>query len=171
MATLIIYYSRTGTTRVLVDTLATDLSADVEELRCNRRWTGRWGFVRACFESWRGSLPEIESLRHLVAHYDTVVIAGPIWVSNPSTPLRSFLQSQRALLPRVAFLLTHGGSGAERSLREMERISGQVPIAALVLKESDVKQKSYRARLSAFALKLRLPALTRREAPASATHV
>jgi len=116
-------------------------------------------------------LPEIESLRHLVAHYDTVVIAGPIWVSNPSTPLRSFLQSQRALLPRVAFLLTHGGSGAERSLREMERISGQVPIAALVLKESDVKQKSYRARLSAFALKLRLPALTRREAPASAAHV
>jgi len=43
-----------------------------------------------------------------------------------------------------------------------------VPIAALVLKESDVKQNLYSASLSAFAKKLRFPERIGHQAPARA---
>ena len=154
MKALVVYYSLSGNTRTVATALAGDLAADIEELRCNQYSPGFWGYLRACYDSWKGNLPPIEVLAHAPSHYDLVTIAGPIWMFHPATPVRAYLKLERSQLPRVAFVLTHGGSAGERSLREMEEIAGKAPLATLVVREMDVKAQRFASALSSFEAKL-----------------
>lgn len=154
MKALVVYYSLSGNTRLIATALARELGADIEEIGCSRYSPGLWGFVRAGYDSWKGNLPPIEPLRHSPSQYQLVVIAGPIWAFHPATPIRTFLQQQRTGLPPVAFLLTHGGSAGERSLREMEEIVERSPVAGLVVTEGDIKAQRFAQTLTSFAVKL-----------------
>ena len=124
MKKLVVYYSLSGNTRTLATVLARDLAADTEELHCPRYASGVWGYMRAGYDSWKGNLPPIEKLP---LQYELVVVAGPIWAFHPATPVRNFLKQERSRLPRVAFLLTHGGSAGERS--DARRLSGRALLA------------------------------------------
>jgi len=108
MRTLVVYYSLTGNARTVATELANGLAADLEELRCSRYVQNIWGFMRAGYDNWKGRLPSIEPLQHSAARYEQVVIAGPIWRSMPQ-PIRAYLAQEHDRLPRVAFLLAHGG--------------------------------------------------------------
>lgn len=155
MRTLVVYYSLTGNTRTVATALASDLAADLEELRCSRYEQGIWGFMRAGYDNWKGRLPSMVPLQHSPAGYEQVVVAGPIWAFHAAAPIRAYLTQERDRLPRVAFLLTHGGSAAARSLSEMQNIVGHSPVAHLVLKEADIKGCRFGASLSEFAGRLR----------------
>ena len=157
MKSLVVYYSLSGTTRKVATVLAQHLDAEIEEMRCRRYSPGIWGNIRAGYDSLTGNLPLIEPLLHSLPQFELVVIAGPIWASHPATPVRSFLKQERARLPRVAFVLTHGGGWGERSLHEMEKIAGRAPIAALAVREQDVKEQRFASALSSFEAKLRMP--------------
>jgi flavodoxin len=157
MKGLVVYYSLSGNTRSVATALARDLAADTEELRCPRYASGVWGYMRAGFDSWKGNLPAIEKLSHTPLQYELVVVAGPIWAFHPATPIRTFLKQERTRLPRVAFLLTHGGSAGERSLREMEKIAGQAPVANLIVRQQDVKGRTFASSLASFEAKLQEP--------------
>ena len=78
MTVLVVYYSLYGNTCKVALALARDLGADVEELHCGRYSIGMHGFMRAGYDSWRGTLPVIEPLTHRPSEYELVVIAGPI---------------------------------------------------------------------------------------------
>jgi hypothetical protein len=154
MKTLVIYYSLSGTTRTVATRLAQDLGGDIEEINCKRYAPGFWGYLRAAYDSGRGNLPPIGPLAHSVSKYELVVIAAPIWAFRPATPARTLLKDERERLPRVAFVLTHGGSAAQRSLDELQALLGRAPAATLVVREHDVKQGKIAAALSAFEAQL-----------------
>jgi len=154
MKSLVVYYSRSGITRTVATMLAKDLAADIEEMRCSRYSLGGRSYWRAVYDSLTGALPPIEPLVHAPSQYELVVIAGPIWASHPATPVRAFLKQECSRLPRVAFVLTHGGGWGERSLREMEQIAGRAPVATLVVREPDVKGQRFATALSSFEAKL-----------------
>lgn len=156
MHALIVYYSRSGTSRAVATELAKELGADIEEIRCARYSPGFRGYLRAAGDSWRGKLPSIEPLTQVPSRYDLVVVGGPVWAFHPATPLRAYLRQQASRLPRVAFFLTHGGSAAQQSLGEMAQLAGQAPIATLVVREADVRQGKFSAAVSSFAATLRV---------------
>jgi flavodoxin len=155
MKALVVYYSLSGTTRTLATALAKELGADIEEIRCGRYSPSFWGFLRAGYDSWRGELPAIEPLSHAPSRYELVAIGGPIWAWHPATPVRTYLRQEGSRLPAAAFFLTHGGSAAERCLREMEALSGAAPKATLVVREIDVKRGNFAPAVSSFASALR----------------
>jgi hypothetical protein len=74
---------------------------------------------------------------------------------HPATPVRAYLKLEHSRLPRTAFVLTHGGSAGERSLREMEQIAGKAPLATLVVREMDVRAQRFASALSSFEAQLR----------------
>jgi menaquinone-dependent protoporphyrinogen IX oxidase len=155
MKTLVVYYSWSGNTRLVATALAKNLNADVEELRCDRYRPGARGYIRAASDSWWGKLPLIEPLTHVVSQYELVVIAGPIWAWHPAPPIRTFLQQERSELPRVAFLLTHGGAAGEKSLREMAAMVDRPPVSAITITEGDIKARTFANALNVFAASLR----------------
>jgi flavodoxin len=151
MTTLVVYYSLSGNTRTVATALAQRLGADIEEIRCSRYTRSFSGFLRACYDSWRGYLPQLEPLQDAPSRYDLVVVGGPIWAWHPAPPVRAFLRQEASRIPAMAFLLTHGGAAAQQSLREMEQLAGQAPTATLVVREVDIKNGGFEAALSSFA--------------------
>jgi hypothetical protein len=155
MNALVVYYSLSGTTRAVATALAQEIAADIEEIRCSRYTASVLGYLKASYDSWSGNLPSIEPPVRASSGYELVVVGGPIWTFHPATPVRTYLRQEAARLPNTAFVLTHGGAGSERPLREMEQMAGKAPRATLVVREMDVRSGEYRTSVSSFASALR----------------
>ncbi len=109
LRTLVVYYSRTGTTATIARALANRLDAEAREISCNKYAGGLFRYLLAGYDSVRGNLPEIELTECAAEQYDLVLIGTPIWTSHPALPVRTFLNRKPELPARVAVFLTHGG--------------------------------------------------------------
>ena len=135
MRTLVVYYSRSGTTRELAKAIAQALGADVEEIADPTPRAGVLGFMVSGFQSVTKREAPIRPRVKDPRDYDLVVLGTPVWASNMSSPMRAYLGAARGRLPRVAFFCTMGGRGDERAFLEMEKLAGARPVAVLALRE------------------------------------
>ncbi|MGP1395146.1 MAG: flavodoxin family protein [Inquilinaceae bacterium] len=155
MKTLIVFYSRTGTTAKVARGLADALGAEIAEIGCRRYRPGGLRYLRAGHDSLRGRLPPIEVRADRLSDYDLVILGAPIWTSYPAVPLRAFLDRTRDLPAHVALFLTHGGHSEPRKAVDM--VAALVPTdleATLLLRQEDVDQNRHLERLDRFAEKL-----------------
>ncbi|WP_315741446.1 MULTISPECIES: flavodoxin family protein [unclassified Bradyrhizobium] len=155
MRTLVVFYSLSGTTRAVAQVIAKALSADVEDISCARYQRSFGSYLRASYDSWSNSLPQIGRLQHAPSDYDLVVVGSPIWAWRPATPIRAYLQAQAGKLNNVAFFLTHGGSPPGRSFREMKDLAGAAPKATVAIRQIDVANSNFGPAVSRFAASLR----------------
>ena len=84
-----------------------------------------------------------------------VIVGGPVWVSAPSSPVRSWLRAHRDELHAVAFFLTHGGTARDKVLATMEKVCGRAPLAVLSVRERERGTPEAAAMISAFAAEIR----------------
>ena len=106
--TLILYYSRTGNTKLISETIAKGLGADIIEIKeVGTDRAGTWGFITAgiaAFLDQHGPItPEVINLNG----YKNIIIASPIWSWNLATPIHSLLlknhfKNQKIVLVTVA---------------------------------------------------------------------
>jgi flavodoxin len=148
---LVVHFSRTGRTRVVAEAVARALAADSEQVRDRVDREGVLGFVRSAVEALSGVSCEIRVPVLDPSTYDLVVVGTPIWAASASTPVRTYLWLERDRLRRVAFFVTHGGSGSARALRQLRELAGQPPAATLVLRDADVASGAYRKAVERFA--------------------
>ena len=148
---LVAYYSRSGHTRTLARAIATALHADVEEIRDRTDRSGILGYLRSGLEAWGGVLAGIEPPRRDPARYDVVIVGTPVWNMSLSSPVRTYLWSVRARLPRVAFVVTLGGAGEARTLAQMQAAAHRAPIAAIAVRERALARGAPRAEVARFA--------------------
>ena len=147
----IVYYSRTGTTQMVAQDLARRLSADVYAIQDVRSRHGAFGFLRALFDTLHRREVRIVAPDIALGRYRTVLIATPVWASNVSAPIRTWLKRRAAALPDVAFVCTYGGSGAQSVLKDLAKLTGKAPVAELALRETEVRLKTCHAKLDDFA--------------------
>ena len=141
---MIVYYSRTGTTRKLAEALAGRLNADVVEIRCDRYKGGIFRYLRAGYDSVKGNLPPIKMPETDLTAYDLVLLGAPIWTSYPALPLRAFLAAKPDLPGRVGMFLTSGGhSPQEKAVAEAEALLNAPLAATLAVQEKDVKEGNF----------------------------
>jgi hypothetical protein len=149
--TAIVYYSRTGTTRLVAEQLAQHLSADLAPIEDPRSRHGVLGFLRSMIEAVLKQEAAIIAPDVILHRYRTVVIATPVWASSVPSPVRTWLKRLGPALPEVALVCTYGGSGAEAVLKELARLTGKVPLAELALREADVRAGRCGQQLGDFA--------------------
>lgn len=155
MRTLILYYSRTGTTRTLAKALAAELKADADEIQCERYRPGGLRYLRAGYDSVRGNLPPIGMPTKDPSDYDLVLIGGPIWTSYPALPIRAYLDRAPELPARIAVFLTFGGhSPPEKAIEMMTSLLPHQIDAALSLNSDDATGNALPAAVSSFAASL-----------------
>ncbi len=154
---LVVYYSRTGTTRRLAEVIAKALQADIEPVIDRRRRSGVIGYLRSVAESVQKRGASIEPTKTDPRSYELVLIGTPIWAWSVSSPVRSYLAANKELLPNVAFFCTMGGQGDERTFKEMKAIAGKAPIASCAVIARDVPSEAYGARIVRFVEQLRSP--------------
>ena len=159
MRNLVLYYSNSGNTQKVSEVLARELHAELGEITCASylRWYGPMAMAADIF---RGSAPTIDVLIPSDAHYDLVVVGGPVWAARPAPPIRSFLQSHRHKGRYGLFVTCRGtdpNSPPERAIEEMKRLSGGAAETA-IFREADIRSGEYITSAVAFARSLSAPA-------------
>ncbi|MFH0892071.1 MAG: flavodoxin domain-containing protein [Candidatus Falkowbacteria bacterium] len=156
MKTLIVYYSRTKTTKKVAEALAQKLEADLEEIIDKKDRAGAFGYLSAGRDATRRYLTDIEPAKKAAGDYDLVIIGTPIWSWNLSTPVRTYLSENKEILYKIktAFFSTMSGSGHERAGREMGGIIGREPVATLGLLTKEVVRDEYGSKLEEFINKI-----------------
>jgi flavodoxin len=148
MKTLVVFYSRTGTTKKVAEAIAKKTGADLEEIKDTVDRSGAMGYIRSGRDAMKKRLTNLEPILKNPADYDLVVIGTPIWGWNVSAPVRTYLTEQKEkFLPgadkKVAFFCTMGGSGDKNAFSEMEKIIGKKPAATLALTTKEVVKGDY----------------------------
>jgi multimeric flavodoxin WrbA len=136
---LIVFFSRTGTTRLLAEAIARATHGDLEELRERRSRRGVIGWLRSGYEGTYRKAAEPFPLRHDVGAYDLVFIGSPTWNQALSSPVRGFLQRNRAQLANVVLFATCAARGSEQVLAQMAELVPEPPLATLGMLENDVR--------------------------------
>ena len=114
--TLVVFYSRSGTTRRIAEALSRALTCDLEEIIEPKPRTGFLGYMRSLLEARRKRPSVIAPIKHDVSSYDLVVVGTPVWAWSLSSPVRAYLMTTASQLPEVAFFCTLGGKGSEKHL-------------------------------------------------------
>ncbi|HOB86286.1 MAG TPA: flavodoxin [Bacillota bacterium] len=147
---LVVYYSRTGTTRSVAEEIASCLAADLEEVKATRDRRGLWGWLVSAKEGVLGQLTSIQAPKYDPADYELLVIGTPVWGENMSSPIRTYIKSHPTRFQKVAFFCTRQGSSSGKTLKELERLWGKPPVAVLDLKEKEVKERRIKEELDRF---------------------
>ena len=92
---LILYYSRTGNTRLCCEALQKDLDADLIEIKDRENRSGGWGFFTGAIGSLFNVHTKIEPAHPDLAAYRNVIIASPIWTGTLSTAIRTLIDENR----------------------------------------------------------------------------
>jgi len=147
---LVVFYSRSGTTRRIAEALSEALQCDLEEITEPKHRTGFLGYIRSFLEARRKRPSTIAPKKHDVSSYDLVVIGTPVWGWSVSSPVRAYLMATASQLPEVAFFCTLGGKGSENTFAQMTAIIGKKPRTICAITEREVLSGRHFDRLSAF---------------------
>ena len=147
--TLVVYYSRTGTTKKVGDLLAQKLGADVEEIKDTTDRSGAKGYLISGRDAMKKRLTKLEPTTKNPAEYDLVIIGTPVWAWSVSVPVRTYITENKDKFKKVAFFATMGGSGDQKSFIEMEKIS-QRPIATLSALTREVVKDGHSEKVAQF---------------------
>ncbi len=153
MKILVIFYSRTGTTKTVGENIANILKCDSEEIFDTKDRMGVMGYMQAGKDAMLKKLTKLKKIQKTSGLYDLVIIGGPVWGFTVSTPIRTYITENK--FKNVAFFCTQGGSGAEKAFSEMERLTGKKPKALLVLRTKEVLDGSYSNKVKNFVKEIK----------------
>ena len=119
---LIVYYSRTGTTKKIAEDIKNRINCDIEEINSIQNRFGARGYLLCGKEATLKKPAEIKPTVKNPADYDLVIIGTPVWLWNISSPIRAYLKQNINRFRKIACFCTMGGSGAKRAFKEIEKI-------------------------------------------------
>lgn len=153
--TLVVYFSRSGQTAKVAELVAHNLNAETkEEITEVQGRRGPLGYIRSAWEAMVGSSPSIMPPVVDPNDYQIVVLACPVWMSRMASPMRTYLIKMENHLPKVALVVTEGGSGGHRVLMQMRELTRKTPLAELVLTEDEIAKASHLTKVKLFCDKL-----------------
>lgn len=117
---LVMFFSLTGSTRLIGKAIAKELGADIEEVVPVKHYPlrGAWLYLYGGLQAMLGSTPPLEQGLLDPRDYEVVIIGTPVWAGRMVPPIRSFLQSVGLQGKQVAYFSTYKGNEGQ-SLKEM----------------------------------------------------
>ncbi|MGZ4932056.1 MAG: flavodoxin family protein [Halobacteriota archaeon] len=160
MKVLVVFYSRTGTTKRVGEALAEMLDCDSEELLDTQKRSGPLGVMMAGRDARAKKLTTLAGIKHDPALYDLVILGTPIWAYTLSSAVRTFITTNKSKFKQVAFFCTQGTQGCTESQQvfaEMEALCDRHPVNTLALNNTEVERGAYQDKLRQFADELQAP--------------
>ena len=123
MASLIVYYSLEGSTRLISENLAAVLGADLLELKCVKEEINPKSFLKFF---WGGrqvvlkKMPELAPYDKDIGKYDLIVIGTPVWAFSYTPPIRTFISQVTISGKKLAFFCCHEGTPG-KTLENLEK--------------------------------------------------
>lgn len=125
MKTLVIYYSLTGNTKFIAETIAKAVNADLLELKPQKDINPKglmkyfWGGKLAMFKE----EPMLEPLSINLNIYDLIIFGTPVWASTFAPALRTFFAQNKIANKKIALFCCHRG-GKGKTFEKMQKALG-----------------------------------------------
>ena len=129
MKTVVVYYSRFGTTRTVAKAIAEELGAELREIQAAREC----GFLGMAFRSLFGIQMPIRPMNLDFTGADQIVLCTPIWAGRPANPVRTFLQMANLEGKRLAMVFTAGIVKSESALGTIRKLLSGKNVEVTVL--------------------------------------
>lgn len=158
---LIVYYSLTGSTRFISETLMEPLKADIlelkpiKELNPDKGSKFMWGGAQATMKK----KPKLEPIEIDPLEYDFIVLGTPVWAWTFNPAFRTFLSKFDLAEKKVALWTCSAGSG-NRAMEKFKKalkksdIVGQIQFRFSFQEPLDQELTEYKIRAKAWALEL-----------------
>jgi flavodoxin len=128
MKTLIVYFSLEGNTEYVADMMSKEIGADVLRLIPKKAYHDKgfakffWGGKSAVM----AEKPELEEYTVDLSQYERIVFGFPVWASNFTPPLRTFIEDNAASLEgkNFAAFACQSGNGAQKAFAKLAKELG-----------------------------------------------
>ena len=108
LKSLIVYYSRTGNTRFVAETIAAEIGADVEEVVDLKKRSGPLGFLIGGKDARQGKETKISPTTKIPNDYELVIFGTPVWAGKPAPAINTYLKKNNLSGTKVAAYFTKG---------------------------------------------------------------
>jgi len=156
MKTLVVYYSRTNTTKKVAEKIAELTKCDIEQLIDTKDREGAKGYLFAGKDALTKQLTVLEPISKDASQYDLIILATPVWAYTMCSAIRTYIEQHKDKFKSVAYLCTMGGSGDKGTFDAMTDICYKNPRATLALKTKEVVKDEYQEKLNEFLKQLQL---------------
>ncbi len=143
MKRLLLYYSHSGNNRWLVQTLAKQVDADIEEIR--ETWPRP--SLRIIWDMARDRRPAIHPLKVSPDRYDRVLLVAPVWDRGIAHPMKTALEGMAGRMPRYGFVTLCGflREGQQEVLTsQLDELTGRAPEFVMQLCVADAMPEAER---------------------------
>ena len=119
--TLIVYYSLTGNTKFIAESIKEEIKADILAIKPKKELNPESSsrFFWGGYQSSMKLKPKLEPFDIKTLDYDLIIIGTPVWAWNFSPPIRSFIKNTNLEGKKVALFSCSAG-GTERALNKLE---------------------------------------------------
>lgn len=151
---LLVYYSRTGTTKKVAEKICKLAGCDVEEIVDTKDRSGVVGYLVSGKDATLKKLTQLKETIKNPNEYDLVIIGTPVWAFTMSTPIRAYITDNKDKLKNVAFFCTQGSSGSDGTFKDMEKLCELKPTALLELKTKEVIKGECDGKVEEFVVRM-----------------
>jgi len=152
---LVVYYSRTGTTKKIAEIIARELNSDTEEIIDLTNRSGAIGWLKAGRDAMKENLTEIKEIKKNISNYNLIIIGSPNWGGAIAPGVRTFLMENKNKIKNIAFFCTMGGDNPGKLFLQMEKIIKIKPLGILSIMTKEVNSNNYQNKIRDFIKKIK----------------
>lgn len=151
MKTLVVYYSKTGTTKKIAAEIAKKLSADTDEITDLAKRTGVINWLRSCRHSILMKETKIKYSKD-PKKYDKIIVGTPVWAGSLVPAVRTYLKKNRLDNKKAVFFCTCG-TNEGKAIEQMNIITKAKVQENFVLFGKEIRSGRYKDKIKAFLKK------------------
>lgn len=152
MKTLVVFYSRTGSTKKIANSLAKKLNADLDEIVDHNHRRGFIGIISSCIAVAKQKLTAISTKKD-PKNYDLVIIATPIWVGTITPAVLTYVTQFKSQIKKYAVLAV-GDDAPNKAVASLETILGHKAVTFAGFTPAETSQ-NFDSKLDDFTKKLK----------------
>ena len=128
---LVLYYSQTGSTKVVAEEIQKMLDADIELIELENPYTGTYAetLERVKLERESGNLPALKPLKVDLSKYEVIYLGYPIWFGTYALPIASLIKDHDFEGKKIVTFCTFGSGDLESALEDLKKALPKTEIA------------------------------------------
>ena len=150
MSSLVVYYSRKGTTKKIAELISVEASWESEEIIDTKKRKGFIGFLKSGKDATLKKLANIKEIQKNPELYGLIILGTPIWNKRMTPAIRTYITEFKNNIQDVAFFCTEGRKGGQKTFDSMEKLCKKTPIATLEITKNDIKNEDHIGKIKKF---------------------
>lgn len=124
MKTLVVYYSKTGTTKKVAQSVVEKLACDSDEIQYDE------------------AAKAIKSILN-PSDYERVILLSPVWAFSLAEPMKLYLAKYKSEIKKYRLIVTCGSMGLRGCVKNCKSMIGVSPEKAIKIKAKLVKEGNF----------------------------